>query len=110
MRRLLTRPAGAVGRRLAPPRWVPIADTGATVIRYPGWPRAAPRADVPGHGHAGDGRRVMRTVPTMNPHPDPRLSRFEPLPRILFFDDFDDGLHGWIELIGNYEGALDSML
>jgi hypothetical protein len=46
----------------------------------------------------------------MNPHHHPRLSRFEPLPRILFFDDFDDGLHGWIELIGNYEGALDSML
>jgi len=41
---------------------------------------------------------------------DPRLSRFDPLPRILFFDDFDRGLQGWSELVGNYEGSLDSML
>lgn len=41
---------------------------------------------------------------------DARLSRFDPLRRVLFFDDFDDGHHGWIELIGNYEGSLDSML
>jgi hypothetical protein len=41
---------------------------------------------------------------------DPRLSRFEPLGRVLYFDDFDDGLHGWMELIGNYEGSLDTML
>ncbi|MBI3972656.1 MAG: hypothetical protein HY332_15370 [Chloroflexi bacterium] len=41
---------------------------------------------------------------------DHRLSRFDPLARVLFFDDFDDGLHGWMELIGNYEGSLDSML
>jgi hypothetical protein len=41
---------------------------------------------------------------------NPRLSRFDPLPRILFHDDFDEGLHGWSELIGNYEGSLDSML
>jgi len=25
---------------------------------------------------------------------DPRLSRFNPLPRILFFDDFDEGVSG----------------
>lgn len=41
---------------------------------------------------------------------DRRLSRFDPLPRIIFCDDFDDGLHGWSELIGNYEGTLDSIL
>ncbi|HLV36397.1 MAG TPA: DUF6772 family protein [Spirillospora sp.] len=41
---------------------------------------------------------------------DPRLSRFEPLPRILYYDDFDDGLHGWTQLIGNYEHTLDSVL
>ncbi len=41
---------------------------------------------------------------------DPRLSRFNPLPRIIFFDDFDDGLQGWTGLIGNYEGSLDAML
>lgn len=39
-----------------------------------------------------------------------RLSRFDPLARILFYDDFDEGMHGWSELIGNYEHTLDSML
>jgi len=38
---------------------------------------------------------------------DPRLSRFNPLPRILFFDDFDEGVNGWCELIGNHDGDLD---
>ena len=41
---------------------------------------------------------------------DPRLSKFDPLSRIIFYDDFDAGLQGWSELIGNYEGTLDSML
>ncbi len=41
---------------------------------------------------------------------DPRLSRFDPLPRIIVHDDFDEGMHGWSELIGNYEDTLDSML
>ena len=41
---------------------------------------------------------------------DPRLSKFDPLSRIIFYDDFDVGLQGWSELIGNYEGTLDSML
>ncbi|MBZ0299264.1 MAG: hypothetical protein K8J31_05980 [Anaerolineae bacterium] len=41
---------------------------------------------------------------------DPHLSRFEPLERILYYDDFDDGLHGWTQLIGNYEHSLDSVL
>ena len=41
---------------------------------------------------------------------DPRLSRFDPLERIVYFDDFDDGYNGWVGLIGNYEGTLDSML
>jgi|SRR5579875_156747 len=38
---------------------------------------------------------------------DPRLSRFNPLPRILFYDDFDEGINGWCELIGNHDGNLD---
>lgn len=38
---------------------------------------------------------------------DPRLSRFNPLPRILAFDDFDDGANGWVELCGNHDGNLD---
>ena len=41
---------------------------------------------------------------------NPKLSRFDPLGRILFYDDFDQGYQGWSELIGNYEGSLDSML
>ena len=41
---------------------------------------------------------------------DPRLSRFDPLERIYFYDDFDEGIRGWSELIGNYEHSLDSML
>ena len=41
---------------------------------------------------------------------DPRLSRFDPLPRIIAFDDFDRGHCGWTQLVGNYEHTLDSML
>ena len=41
---------------------------------------------------------------------DPRFSRFDPLPRIIYHDDFNRGLRGWVELIGNYEDSLDSML
>jgi hypothetical protein len=41
---------------------------------------------------------------------NPQLSRFDPLDRILFYDDFDHGLQGWSELIGNYEHTLDAML
>lgn len=40
---------------------------------------------------------------------DPRLSRFNPLPRILFFDDFDQGINGWCELVGNHDGNLDNV-
>lgn len=43
-------------------------------------------------------------------HANPDLSRFDPLDRILFFDDFDRGLQGWTALIGNYEHSLDSIL
>ena len=41
---------------------------------------------------------------------DPALSRFEPLSRIIAFDDFDRGFCGWTQLVGNYEHTLDSML
>ena len=40
---------------------------------------------------------------------DPQLSRYNPLPRILFFDDFDTGLCGWCELCGNHRGDLDQI-
>lgn len=35
---------------------------------------------------------------------DPLLSRFNPLTRILTYDDFNSGTHGWVELGGNYNG------
>ena len=38
---------------------------------------------------------------------DPALSKFNPLPRILTHDDFNSGLHGWVELGGNYNGTGD---
>ena len=41
---------------------------------------------------------------------DPQLSRFDPLPRIICLDDFDRGMCGWTQLVGNYEDTLDAML
>lgn len=38
---------------------------------------------------------------------DPSLSRFNPLQRIIFHDDFDTGTSGWSELVGNYGGSLN---
>ncbi len=38
-----------------------------------------------------------------------RLSRFNPLRRILFYDDFDDGINGWAELQANHSGNLDDL-
>lgn len=43
-------------------------------------------------------------------HAHPQLSRFDPLDRILFYDDFNQGMQGWSTLIGNYEDSLDAML
>ena len=39
-----------------------------------------------------------------------QLSKFDPLSRIILYDDFDNGLEGWTGLIGNYEDSLDSVL
>lgn len=41
---------------------------------------------------------------------DPRLSRFDPLPRILCYDDFSQGYNGYTALVGNYEDTLDTVL
>lgn len=41
---------------------------------------------------------------------DPNLSRFDPLSRIIAYDDFDHGPQGWTPLVGNYEDSLDAML
>lgn len=38
---------------------------------------------------------------------DVRLSKFNPLPRILTLDDFNEGTNGWTELIGNFNGRGD---
>ena len=38
-----------------------------------------------------------------------KLSRFDPMPRIITFDDFDQGFCGWGQLVGNYEQSLDAM-
>lgn len=38
---------------------------------------------------------------------DPTLSRFNPLARILTYDDFNSGTNGWVELNGNYNGQGD---
>ncbi len=40
---------------------------------------------------------------------DPELSKFNPLKRILSYDDFDKGTHGWVELLGNHDGDLDNV-
>ena len=40
---------------------------------------------------------------------NPHLSRFDPLPRILCYDDFDNGVNGWCELCGNHNGDLDNV-
>ena len=52
----------------------------------------------------------MENVAQAIRHADPRLGKFDPLCRIIYYDDFDEGYNGWIGLIGNYEGTLDSML
>ena len=40
---------------------------------------------------------------------DVRLAKFDPLPRVLFFDDFDEGINGWCELVGNHDNDLDNI-
>ncbi len=40
---------------------------------------------------------------------DSRLSKYNPLPRILFFDDFDEGVNGWCEVLGNHDNNLDNI-
>jgi hypothetical protein len=42
-------------------------------------------------------------------HGDARLSRFDPLQRVIYFDDFDRGHNGWTTLVGNYEDSLETM-
>lgn len=37
------------------------------------------------------------------------IGRYNPLRRILSYDDFDRGFNGWAELCGNHDGDLDSI-
>jgi hypothetical protein len=37
------------------------------------------------------------------------LSKYSPLKHILFADDFDEGVNGWCELIGNHDGDLNKV-
>jgi hypothetical protein len=37
------------------------------------------------------------------------LSRFNPLRRVLIYDDFDEGINGWAELQSNHSGNLDDL-
>jgi hypothetical protein len=37
------------------------------------------------------------------------INKYDPLKRIISFDDFDRGFCGWGQLVGNYEQSLDSM-
>lgn len=41
---------------------------------------------------------------------DPWLSKFDPLPRIMAYDQFSQGLRGYTALVGNYEYTLDNVL
>jgi hypothetical protein len=45
----------------------------------------------------------------MNTNLEAGLSRFNPMSKIISFDDFDRGFCGWGQLVGNYEQSLDSM-
>lgn len=49
-----------------------------------------------------------QTMPPISASPD--ISRYDPMKRIIAFDDFDRGFCGWTQLVGNYEHSLDSML
>lgn len=40
---------------------------------------------------------------------DPALGRFDPLDRVLVYDDFSAGLSGWTALSGNHDGRLESI-
>jgi len=40
---------------------------------------------------------------------NPALSKFDPLEEIIFFDDFDYGLNGWTEVLGNYQAKYENV-
>ena len=58
-----------------------------------------------GSANAAESRPVTRQPYLENPG----LARFNPLPRVLFHDDFDNGINGWAELQANHNGNLDDL-
>lgn len=40
---------------------------------------------------------------------NPKLSKYNPLPTIVFFDDFNLGMNGWLEVIGNFTDSVDNV-
>jgi hypothetical protein len=52
---------------------------------------------------------VREAVRTGTLAADPKLSSFRPLNTIVFHDDFNHGLHGWTELLGNYEDTIENV-
>lgn len=52
---------------------------------------------------------LMEIFRTAQLRADKKLSRFNPMPRIISFDDFENDFCGWSQLVGNYEQSLDTM-
>ena len=69
----------------------------------------ASASQVPGaaSGQPG-GHPVMLDLSTLI-LANPEISRFRPLRRIIFYDDFDNGINGWVELQANHNGNLDDL-
>lgn len=72
-------------------------------LAFPGALTLAPRSR---------GQEVLKPVDNLRRallQADTQLSKFKPLPRILFYDDFDEGINGWTELVANHNGDLDEL-
>jgi hypothetical protein len=65
-------------------------------------PRSCAQSSEEGSRSADSLRRALLQA-------DAQLSKFNPLPRILFHDDFDQGINGWTELVANHDGDLDEL-
>jgi hypothetical protein len=64
---------------------------------------------VEDHEKEGDLSIESLALSTALMRADPKLSRFDPLPRIICLDNFAHGYCGWSQLVGNYEDSLDAM-
>jgi hypothetical protein len=70
-----------------------------------------------GLGGLASASQLTTAVAAQPPVPDssaliaanPAISRFRPLGRILFYNDFDDGINGWAENQANHNGNLDDL-